>query len=69
MQMDPITDVLNVATYFTTVLAPYRLLGSHPVAWAVGVSIYLTRLCLALLAPRAWCAGQLDRLASMPLCL
>ena len=53
--MDPFCDVIGAATYIPIVLAPYRMLGSHPFIWAVGVGIYLTRLFLALFSPRAWC--------------
>ncbi len=61
--MDPVADIIQVATYLPIVLAPYRLLSSHPVQWLVGVSIFFMRLGPGLLAPRSWCVSQFELLA------
>ena len=58
--MDPVSDFINAATYFTIVRAPYRLLALHPVLWSAGISIFLTRLCLAFFSPRSWCVSRLS---------
>ena len=53
-QMDPISAATCAACYAALVPAPYRMLASHPVVWTLGATIYVSRLCLALLSPRPW---------------